>query len=321
MLSSAVLVPSPPQSPPPQPQSQQPTSKRPFSAISSPPPPTSSAHDTKRRRSGNIPTAKEERARGQRLFSGLLNTLAQSNTRSGAPRRSGAKASGTAQGQPRTPTDGPTPAAVAGGAERLQPQVQRRELSKEELAVIHARRQREHEEYERVAQDRARENRRLRARFLRTEAQPRLFYRPWQWSKDEKARIEAQEAEVQRKLEEERLGQEREGKERMVVDGAEQEKEERVEVLSKSLIDEKREGEADGMEIDSGPKQTAEVQIEEVKADQEEVAMVDEDPTKQPETATEQEIDPGPAVQPAPTPDNAENDEMVEETGEDVVIY
>lgn len=211
MISSAVAIPEqPPTQPPANEESSAPsspsrkrrqsspqspdTNKRPRLDTSqsngnqiSPPPSAASFSPTNRKPS--LVTPVEEKKRNQRLFSGLLSTLSQTSS-------SKAKHSKRDEIEARQ-------------RERLRKDTEEREDERRRRrAETDERRRSEQKRWEMEGRELDWQRRRAMAGFLKTEAEPSLYWRPWEMREDEKRRVEKQKDEVEAEIrhEQEELG-------------------------------------------------------------------------------------------------------------------
>ncbi|RMZ83043.1 hypothetical protein DV738_g1317, partial [Chaetothyriales sp. CBS 135597] len=199
MISSAVAIPDQPPaelSPPPA----SPLKRRPSL--------TSDAHATKRQRldsshatrnprldlshSADSPLLDygpaDEKKRGQRLFGALLGTLSQT-TNSSKP----------ASAATRRRED-----IEKRQIDRLRAQQEERaEERRRRTAALAEKRKEEQKRWDHECRQLRWANMRSMASFLRTTAEPRLYYRPWELREEEKAQIERQQEEIERQIERE----------------------------------------------------------------------------------------------------------------------
>ena len=212
MISSAVVVPEAPpvQSPPNQPTSpslkrrqsyeasEPDTSKRPrLDTVNTngtqytSPPPSATATSPPRRKSTLSAGGNEEKNRNRRLFGGLLSTLSASSSK---------------------------PSSAHKRRDEIE-QRQRERLKRDDEEITETRRKKR-EELDRVrrAEQRRWDDQSLRVRhanmrsmagFLRTESEPRIYWRPWEMRPEEDDRVERQRAEVEETIKRETEGTER----------------------------------------------------------------------------------------------------------------
>ena len=138
----------------------------------------SSAASPPRRKSSAL-TGTEEKKRGQRLFGGLLGTLSQTSSKPGSAQR---KREDIEKRQIER--------AKAQNEEREEERRRRRE----ELAET---RREEQKQWDEESQRIRWANMRATAGFLRTETEPRLYYKPWEIRETESSTIERQKEEVE----------------------------------------------------------------------------------------------------------------------------
>ncbi|KAH6625734.1 pinin/SDK/memA/ protein conserved region-domain-containing protein [Boeremia exigua] len=168
-IASAVVLPDADDAPPhPSPPASTAT-KRPRPTSTSPPP---------------APPKRRERGRERRLFGAVLGALAQNPSSAGQQRRAEIEKRQFAQ---RRHDDAESAARKA-----------------ERLAARAVQRGVETRRFERLAIKARHESLLLQARFLCTKAEPRLYYRPWEISKEEEACVEAQVAEAREVVRRER---------------------------------------------------------------------------------------------------------------------
>ncbi|KAK6599243.1 hypothetical protein H4I96_08447 [Botrytis cinerea] len=143
-------------------------------------PETSRNGRPERRRS----SVQEERKRGQRLFGGLLNTLNQSTPNGQQKRRQEIEARQKERAAQRKAEaeDRKIEKAASLKAVRVVEQVK---FQEESMRIRHS-------------------NMLAMAQFLSTEAEPKLYYKPWQLSPNNEARIKTQIKEVEMLIEEEK---------------------------------------------------------------------------------------------------------------------
>ncbi|MCJ1227621.1 hypothetical protein MMC12_004277 [Toensbergia leucococca] len=145
------------------------------------PPLTTPDRTSERRKSGQM----EERKRGQRLFGALLGTLSQSS-------------SSTAQKR-RIDIERKQQAKLKLQAEEFD------EKKKERLEALMAIRRREQKKYDKQSMQIRHSNHLAAAQFLQTKAEPKLYYKPWELSPGDEAKIKAQIEQAQEFINEETL--------------------------------------------------------------------------------------------------------------------
>ncbi|KAI9713636.1 MAG: hypothetical protein M1812_006608 [Candelaria pacifica] len=126
-----------------------------------------------RRKSGHV----EERKRGQRLFGALLGTLSQSSS-SNAQKR-------------RTDIERKQQAKLKLQAEEYD---EKKKKALDELLVV---RRKEGRKYDEQSMRIRHSNMLAMANFLRTDAEPRLYYKPWELLPGDEERIKAQISETE----------------------------------------------------------------------------------------------------------------------------
>ena len=194
MISSAVVIPEQP--PPVEEELPSPSLKRRQSSHSietnkrprldstngsishgSPPPPSAMSPP---RRKSSLFTGAEEKKRGQRLFGGLLGTLSQTSSK---------------------PTHKRRDEIEKRQQDRLQRDVEEREeetkRKKEELDRV---RRAEQKVWDHQSVKLRHRNMRAMAGFLRTRAEPRLYYKPWELRPEEEEQIKKQKDEVDEQI-------------------------------------------------------------------------------------------------------------------------
>ncbi|KGQ01047.1 hypothetical protein PAAG_12240 [Paracoccidioides lutzii Pb01] len=137
------------------------------SAVTAPKPNTADGRDS-RRKSG----AAEERKRGQRLFGALLGTLSQSSSTAAQKRRADIEQKQLAK-------------------LRMQ-EAEYTELTRKKQEDLLAVRRKEQRIYERQSMRVRHSNQLAVAHFLKTTAEPFLYYKPWQLRPEEEDRIKQQ---------------------------------------------------------------------------------------------------------------------------------
>ncbi|KAJ8068002.1 hypothetical protein OCU04_003580 [Sclerotinia nivalis] len=159
-------------------------------------------------------SVQEERKRGQRLFGGLLNTLNQS----------------TPNGQQKKRQE-----IEARQKERAaQRKVEAEDKRKEMIANLRAVRMVEQVKFQEESMQIRHTNMLAIARFLSTETEPKLYYKPWQLSARNEATIKAQVEKVEILIEEEKSEWARRHQER----GPKAEEESEVKVMSDVMMGE-----------------------------------------------------------------------------------
>jgi hypothetical protein len=198
MISSAVVIPD---QPPVEETPSSPSLKRRQSSLSldntdtkrpridsadsrSPPLPPSGSPP---RRKPSLQTKTEERKRNQRLFNGLLSTLSQSTAKPSSKKR-----------------DEIEKRQIERIRRDQEEREEERRARKRELEVQREGELRRWEEESRKVKWR---NMRAMSGFLRTETEPRLYWRPWEMREEDKERVRRQreEVEVEIRREEEQL--------------------------------------------------------------------------------------------------------------------
>ena len=188
MVASAVVLPEPSEVAPPEPtlkrrQSsiESNTAKRPrispeATQDSRSPPPVANGQE---RRRGNARGggALEERKRGQRLFGAILGTLAQTSPSAGQRRRAEIEKKQQAKLRQKDDDD-----------------EDRKKQKKEELLAI---RQREQKSWDEESMRIRHRNMLATARFLKTKAEPPLYYKPWDLRPEEEDTIQQQISDVE----------------------------------------------------------------------------------------------------------------------------
>lgn len=143
------------------------------------PPPSATASSPSRRKSTITPGGADEKSRNRRLFGGLLSTLSASSNR---------------------------PSSTVKRRDEIE-QRQRERLKRDDEEVAEARRQKR-EELDRIRRVEQRRwdaesakikhaNMRAMAGFLRTEAEPRIYWRPWEMRAEDEERVKRQKGEVE----------------------------------------------------------------------------------------------------------------------------
>ncbi|KAF2751384.1 hypothetical protein M011DRAFT_455394 [Sporormia fimetaria CBS 119925] len=145
------------------------------------------AHVNGNRRPSAVP-GRRERGRERRLFGAALGALSQNSATSGQRKRAEIEKRQRAQRELEEHEDD----------QRKQEREARRKIQ----------RQKEQERFERESIKIRHFNLRHMAHFLRTNAQPSLYYKPWETTSDEEDRIQAQIAEAEETIREE-LGQQK----------------------------------------------------------------------------------------------------------------
>ncbi|KAI9702576.1 MAG: hypothetical protein M1836_001056 [Candelina mexicana] len=188
-IASAVVLPEVPESPSPRSKRRQSSvsetnTKRPRLSIDAtkdiksdqdhtPPPSASADQRPERRKSGHI----EERKRGQRLFGALLGTLSQSSASSAQKRR--------------TDIERKQQAKLKLQAEEYD---EKQKKALDELLVV---RRKEGRKYDEQSMRVRHSNMLAMANFLRTDAEPRLYYKPWELLPGDEERIKTQISETE----------------------------------------------------------------------------------------------------------------------------
>ena len=143
----------------------------------SPPPPSAMSPP---RRKSSLFTGAEEKKRGQRLFGGLLGTLSQTSSKPNHRKRDEIEK----RQQDRLRRD----------VEEREKETKRR---KEELDRT---RRAEQEVWDRQSSTLRYRNMRATAGFLRTRAEPGLYYKPWELRPEEEEQIKKQKDEVEEQI-------------------------------------------------------------------------------------------------------------------------
>jgi hypothetical protein len=144
-------------------------------------PPSAGAASPPRRKS-TLPTSGAEKSRNRRLFGGLLSTLSASSNKPSS--------------------------AVKKRDEIEQRQRERLKRDAEEIAEARHKKREELERKRRIEQRRWNEqstklrhaNMRAMAGFLRTETEPRIYWKPWEMSKEDEERVGRQKYEIEERI-------------------------------------------------------------------------------------------------------------------------
>ncbi|KAF2015441.1 hypothetical protein BU24DRAFT_421743 [Aaosphaeria arxii CBS 175.79] len=188
-IASAVVLPEPESESPPPPASPSGTHKRRQSSISEQDPkrqrlnsidqpPHADRRDSITTKPSNAPpTGRRERGRERRLFGAALGALSHNTGSAVQKRRSEIEKRQKAQ---------------------REIDEQENDLKRQErLKFIRVQRQKEQATFEKESTRLRHENLRHTARFLRTETEPHLYYKPWETTPEEDQRIEQQIAEAE----------------------------------------------------------------------------------------------------------------------------
>jgi hypothetical protein len=192
MISSAVVIPD---QPPVEETPNSPSLKRRQSSLSldnadakrpridsadsrSPPLPPNSGSPPRRKPS--LQTKTEERKRNQRLFNGLLSTLSQSTAKPSSKKRD--------EIEKRQ-------------IERIRrDQEEREEERRARKRELEVQREGELKRWEEESRKVKWRNMRAMSGFLRTETEPRLYWRPWEMREEDKERVRRQREEVEEEI-------------------------------------------------------------------------------------------------------------------------
>lgn len=143
----------------------------------SPPPPSAMSPP---RRKSSLFTGAEEKKRGQRLFGGLLGTLSQTSSK---------------------PTHRKRDEIEKRQQDRLRRDVEEREEeTKRRKEELDRTRRAEQKVWDRQSSKLGHRNMRATAGFLRTRAEPRLYYKPWELRPEEEEQIKKQKDEVEEQI-------------------------------------------------------------------------------------------------------------------------
>jgi len=140
---------------------------------------TATSPTTRRSSTLDTGTAVEEKKRSRRLFGGLLGVV------SGATARS-------------NPAHKKRDEIEARARERLKKETKEQESERRRRrSEIEARREREQRRWDREGKELRWRNMRCTAGFLRTRAEPSIYYKPWELTPDEEKAVERQKKEVE----------------------------------------------------------------------------------------------------------------------------
>ncbi|KAL6717017.1 hypothetical protein ACLMJK_004931 [Lecanora helva] len=134
---------------------------------------------SERRKSGQV----EERKRGQRLFGALLGTLSQSSSSTAQKRR--------------------TDIERKQQAKLKQQEEEQDEKKKQKREALHVIRRREQVKYDKQSMQIRHSNMLAQAHFLHTKAEPRIYYKPYEFLPGDEEKIKAQIEEAEQIIEKE----------------------------------------------------------------------------------------------------------------------
>ncbi|KAG9198701.1 hypothetical protein G6514_009651 [Epicoccum nigrum] len=243
---------------------------------------------------------RRERGRERRLFGAVLGALSQVPTTAGQKRRSEIEKRQAAQ--------------------RRQQDEESEQRKAERLARRKVQRQKETRRFERLAMKARHDNMLHLAHFLYTEAEPRLYYKPWEMSLEEEDRIDDQIADARNTIQRER--DEFEAREE---DERRRERRPTPDATTYRGTDVAMTGEADAALPQAGSEEATNGQEPHAQDLDRDLDMQDQDPRPvEPALSPQPADDPAAATQPR-EPDNepskdADEEEVVE-AAEDTVIY